>query len=39
MHLFFIFTDVKMPEYELVKDAVIKGIEKLVVIVIKETAQ
>jgi len=29
MHLFLIFTDAAMPEYEVVKDAVVKGIEKL----------
>ena len=28
-HLFFIFTDKAMPEYEVVNDAVVKGIEKL----------
>ncbi len=33
IHLFFIFTDIKMPEYKLVKDALIKGIEKLVGVV------
>ena len=29
LHLFFIFTGTAMPEYEVVKDAVVKGIEKL----------
>ena len=29
LHLFFIFTDKAMPEYEVVKDAVVKGIGKL----------
>ena len=36
MHLFLIFTDNKMPDYEPVKEAVIKGIEKLIAIVRKE---
>jgi hypothetical protein len=30
LHLFLIFTDAAMPEYEVVKEAVVKGIEKLV---------
>ena len=30
LHLFFIFTDMKMPEYETVKDALLKGMGKLV---------
>ncbi len=38
MHLFLIFTDTKMPDYEPVKEAVIKGIEKLITIVKKEEA-
>ena len=29
LHLFFIFTGTAMPEYETVKDAVVKGIGKL----------
>ena len=29
LHLFLIFTDVTMPDYEVVKDSVIKGIDKL----------
>jgi ribonuclease P protein component len=29
LHLFFIFTDIKMPEYETVRAAVVKGIGKL----------
>jgi len=29
LHLFIIFTDVKIPEYEIVKEGVLKGIEKL----------
>ena len=29
LHLFLIFTDVRMPEYETVSAAVIKGINKL----------
>ncbi len=29
LHLFLIFTDIKMPEYELVQAAVVKGIGKL----------
>ena len=29
LHLFFIFTGTAMPEYEIVKDAVVKGIEKI----------
>jgi len=36
MHLFLIFTDTAMPEYEPVKDAVVKGIEKLITTVKKE---
>ena len=32
MHLFLIFTDVKMPEYETVCAAVIKGIDKLAIL-------
>jgi ribonuclease P protein component len=31
LHLFFIFTDAAMPDYETVKDAVVKGINQLVV--------
>jgi len=38
MHLFLIFTDTKMPDYEPLKEAVIKGIEKLITIVKKESA-
>jgi len=30
LHLFLIFTDTAMPEYEVVKDAVVKGIGRLV---------
>ena len=30
LHLFFIFTDIAMPDYEVVKEAVIKGIGKLI---------
>ena len=29
LHLFFIFTDIKMPEYEAVRAAVVKGMVKL----------
>jgi ribonuclease P protein component len=29
LHLFFIFTDIKMPVYELVREAVVKGIGSL----------
>jgi ribonuclease P protein component len=29
LHLFLIFTDTALPEYGVVKDAVVKGIEKL----------
>jgi ribonuclease P protein component len=29
LHLFFVFTDVKMPDYETVSASVVKGIEKL----------
>jgi hypothetical protein len=29
LHLFFIFTDIKMPAYLVVKDALVKGIDKL----------
>jgi len=35
LHLFLIFTGSAMPDYEVVKDAVIKGIEQLKVIVSK----
>ena len=35
VHLFLIFTNSAMPEYEVVKEAVIKGIEQLKVIVSK----
>jgi len=30
LHLFLIFTDTAMPEYETVKEAVVKGIDRLV---------
>ena len=30
IHLFLIFTDQKMPDYETVKNGVVKGIDKLV---------
>jgi len=36
MHLFFIFTDSAMPQYEPIKLAVIKAVEKLITIVEKE---
>ena len=39
MHLFFIFTDSKMPQYEPIKLAVIKGVEKLITIAAKEPAE
>jgi hypothetical protein len=29
LHIFLIFTDVKMPQYEAISDAVIKGMERL----------
>jgi ribonuclease P protein component len=36
MHLFVIFTDAKMPDYEPVKEAMIKGIGKLIGVAGKE---
>jgi len=33
LHIFLIYTDVKMPEYETVCASVIKGIEKLIPII------
>ncbi len=33
MHLFLVFSDKAMPDYEPVKDAIVKGIEKLITIV------
>jgi ribonuclease P protein component len=36
IRLFLIFTDNKMPDYEPVKEAVVKGVEKLIMIVKKE---
>jgi hypothetical protein len=39
IHLFFIFTDNALPQYEPIKLAMIKGVEKLITIVNKEPAQ
>ena len=36
MHLFFIFTDIKMPDQQPVTEAIIKGIGKLLTVVKKE---